>query len=117
MDYLTYSLTNMVELVYTTFISVDFAHYGIFRAKVGISGKIYIFRVATPSRDLEIFDQFFLGINLFGRWELCLVFFSMEPYQYTTKSGSSFAHQSNAIKMLICWWAHGQYEKTLKFRV
>ena len=82
----------MVELVYTTYISVDFAHHEIFRAKFGISGKIYIFRVARPSGDLEIFDQLFLGINLFGRWELRLVFFSMDPYQYTTKSGSSFAH-------------------------
>ena len=42
----------MVELVYTTYISVDFAHHEIFRAKVGTSGKIYIFRVATPSGDL-----------------------------------------------------------------
>ena len=107
----------MVELVYTTYISVDFAHHEIVRAKVGTSDKIYIFREATPSGDQGIIDQLFLGINLFGRWELRLVFFSMDPYQYTAKSGSSFAHQSNAINMLICWWAHGRYDKTLKFRV
>ena len=71
----------MVELVYTTYISIDFAHHNIFHAKVGISGKIYLFTVATPSGDLEIFYQLFLGINLFGKWELRLVFFSMDPYQ------------------------------------
>ena len=107
----------MAELVYTTYISVDFAHHEIFRAKVGISGIIYIIRVATLSGDLEIFDQLFLGINVFAKWGLRLVFFSMDLYQYTTKSGSSFAHQSNAVKMLICWWAHERYEITLKFRV
>ena len=107
----------MVELVYTTYISVDLAHYEIVRAQVGTSDKIYIIRGAIPSGDQGIFDQPFLGINLFGRWELRLVFFWMDPYQYTTKSGSSFAHQSNAIKMLICWWALGRYDKTLKFRV
>ena len=46
--------------------------------------KKYIFRVATLSGDTEIFDQLFPGINLFGRWELRLVFFSLGPYQYTT---------------------------------
>ena len=93
----------MAEPVYNTYISVDFAHHEIFRAKVGTSGKIYIFRVSTPSGEAEILTNFFLGLNLFGRWKLHLVFFSMDPYQYTTKSGSSFAHQPNAIKMLICW--------------
>ena len=34
-DYLTYRWTNMVYLLYTTYISVDLAHDEIFRAKVG----------------------------------------------------------------------------------
>ena len=59
MDYLTFSYTNMVELVYTTYICVDFAHHEIVRAKVGTSGKIYIFRVATPSGDQGILTSFF----------------------------------------------------------
>ena len=38
LDYLTYRLTNMVYLFYTTYISVDLAHHEIFRAKVGKGG-------------------------------------------------------------------------------
>ena len=40
-DYLTYRWTNMVYLFYTTYISVDLAHYEIFRAKVGQGGIIH----------------------------------------------------------------------------
>ena len=45
MDYLTFRLTNMVYLFYTTYISVDLAHRELFRAKVGkvgINSEIYI---------------------------------------------------------------------------
>ena len=38
MDYLTYMWTNMVYLLYTTYISVDLAHNDIFRAKIGNVG-------------------------------------------------------------------------------
>ena len=37
-DYLTYRLTNMVLLSYTTLISVGLAHHGIFRAEVDNGG-------------------------------------------------------------------------------
>ena len=38
MDYLTYRWTNIVQLLYTTNISVDLAHQKIFHAKVGKGG-------------------------------------------------------------------------------
>ena len=34
-DYLTHKRSNMVQLFYTTYISVDLAHHEIFRAKAG----------------------------------------------------------------------------------
>ena len=37
-DYLTYRWTNMVNLFYTTYISVDLAHHEVFRAQVGKGG-------------------------------------------------------------------------------
>ena len=38
MDYITYRWTNIVQLFYTTYISVDLAHREISRAKVGKGG-------------------------------------------------------------------------------
>ena len=38
MDYLTYMWTNIVQLFYTAYISVDLAQRAIFRAKVGKGG-------------------------------------------------------------------------------
>ena len=38
MDYLTYRWTNIVQLFYTTYISVDLAQHEIFHAKVGKGG-------------------------------------------------------------------------------
>ena len=38
-DYLTYRRTNMVELFYTTYISVDLVQHETFRSKVGKGGK------------------------------------------------------------------------------
>ena len=38
MDYLTYRWTNIVYLLYTTYIGVDLAHHEIFLAKVGKGG-------------------------------------------------------------------------------
>ena len=39
-DYLTYRWSNIVELFYTTYISVDLAHHEIVCAKVGKEGII-----------------------------------------------------------------------------
>ena len=38
MDYLHVQVDNMVELFYTTYISVDLAHHEIFRDEVGKGG-------------------------------------------------------------------------------
>ena len=46
-----YRLTNMVRLIYTTYISVDLAQCEIFRAKVG-KGGINIIVLSYPINDL-----------------------------------------------------------------
>ena len=46
MDDLTYRWTNIVELFYTTNLSVDLAHYEIFRAKVG-KGDIMLANICS----------------------------------------------------------------------
>ena len=58
--YLTFRWTNMVELFYTTYISVDLAHHEIFHAKVGkggIIGIIGINRLSYSSLAYMLLDK------------------------------------------------------------
>ena len=53
-------VTNMVCLLYTTYISVDLAHHGIVRAKVGINHQIRFLILAI---DAFTWNKWILVVN------------------------------------------------------